>query len=371
MHTRKKTVGQVIGTIVIALLIMALMIYTATRTVHFLQGTFPPDMGYVAYLALAGFDGGIIGWTFFVSTAAEGPMQRGLSYIMIFVCLLGVVVTTVADTVIVSAQNGKGLVPDYMAAIGVWGSIVIIVLNVVAGVCVHLLSPSHQRRHAIENLHDNIWGTTIQAYKDEIASVTPMLAKESARAWTLETMHEVFNSLPHPELRNTPRLTTGRTIESPRTMEHREQPYGRAALANSVAKVDPHGVKKEVKSNPNKPSPIKDAFNSIIHPTGEKPKKGKIDMSSPEQDYGKAQEPEYIEDEYIEEDTEEMDYMVEGADYHDWSKAEFKEHRDTMDAFEYANKYEEVFGVNPDDDQPPVVKKKKGRPSKKTENLED
>src|SRR6266516_1836036 len=109
------------GKIILWGLIIALLIFTAIRTLHFLQLTFPADLQYVAYLGLAAFDIGILGWLYFAMHSAEGEAQRTVSYGMIFVCTAGVVITTIADMIIVSSQNGLTKLPPQWGTIGLWG----------------------------------------------------------------------------------------------------------------------------------------------------------------------------------------------------------------------------------------------------------
>src|ERR1700736_1459057 len=93
-NSRKENMNRVGGKIILWLLILALIIFTAIRTLHFLQLTFPPELAYVAYLGLAAFDIGILGWFYFATQSAEGVGQRTVAYGMIFVCMVGVVITT-------------------------------------------------------------------------------------------------------------------------------------------------------------------------------------------------------------------------------------------------------------------------------------
>lgn len=234
MHKRKLSVGSVIGAIVLGALMIALMIYTATRTIHFIQMTFPPSMSYVAYLALAAFDGGIIGWTIFATWSAEGALQRGLSYLMIFVDTLGVILTTVADTTTVSAQNGITKLDPNMATVGMWGSIAIIVLNVVAIIVTHLVSPEHMRKFELENVHDSIHQLTMQHIRSRAIEIAPQIAAEHAEHWVRTTIQDVVGGLPASS--QTRQLPAARVVES------------RAIAAHSRQKIDPYKVKHQVNS---------------------------------------------------------------------------------------------------------------------------
>jgi hypothetical protein len=238
MHKRKLSVGSVIGTIILGGLMIALMIYTATRTVHFLQMTFPSSMAYVAYLALAAFDGGIIGWTIFATSTAEGALQRGVAYLMIFVDTLGVILTTIADTTTVSAQNGLTKVDPYMATVGMWGSIAIIVLNVVAIIVTHLVAPHHVRKFELENVHDSIHQLTMQHIRDRSLEIAPRIAAEHADHWVRQTIQDVVGSLPASS--QTRQIPEARVVESPRLAP--------AKAAHIRQKVDPHKVRRQVDS---------------------------------------------------------------------------------------------------------------------------
>jgi len=256
MHRRKMRVGSFIGILVLGLMVLALLIYTATRTLHFLQMMFPPDMQYVAYLALVAFDVGILGWTLFATTAAEGAPQRAISYAMIFVCVVGVVVATIADTALVSQQNGITKAPPNIATIGMWGSIIVIVLNVVAGICAHLFSPSHMRKFELESVHDEIHQLTIDHIKSRARDIMPQLAAENAEHWVRQTMSEVVGTLPHNANQQLP---LARVVES-------DAPKSVAQAASRTHTVDPHQVRPQVDAEPkslDKPNSLGQMLGSV------------------------------------------------------------------------------------------------------------
>jgi len=246
MHKRKLNVGSVIGTIILGGLMIALMIYTATRTVDFLQMTFPKSMSYVAYLALAAFDGGIIGWTIFATSAAEGAMQRGLAYLMIFVDTAGVILTTIADTTTISAQNGLTKVDPNMATVGMWGSICIIVLNVVAVIVTHLVAPHHVRKFELENVHDSIHQLTMQHIRTRAIEIAPQIAAEHADHWVRTTIQDVVGSLPASA--QTRQLPSSNVVDAdPPTISH--NPVAKPMVAASKDQIlDPEKVKPAVDS---------------------------------------------------------------------------------------------------------------------------
>ena len=106
------------GKIILWGIVLGMLVFTAIRTLHFLMQTFPPDQQYVAFLALAAFDIGVLAWLYFATNSAEGAAQRTVSYGMIFVCAAGVIITTVGDMVNVSAQNHLTNAPGWWFTAG-------------------------------------------------------------------------------------------------------------------------------------------------------------------------------------------------------------------------------------------------------------
>lgn len=334
MHKRKLNVGSVIGTIVLGGLMIALLIYTATRTVHFLQMTFPASMNYVAYLALAAFDGGILGWTIFATSTAEGALQRGLAYLMIFVDTLGVILTTIADTTTVSAQNGLTKLDPNMVAVGMWGSIAIIVLNVVAIIVTHLVAPHHVRKFELENVHDSIHQLTMQHIRDRSLEIAPQIAAEHAEHWVRQTIQDVVGSLPASS--QTRQLPAARIVES--------IPQVAISAASKDQIVDPHKVKPQVDSE-KKNIEEKSLWERL---------KNTINFEIP------------VEEETIEEEEEEEKWKPGDPlpeNYIDWTDGQWKEAKEQLDAWQYEALFDQAF---PDEK---VEKPKKKTRAKKKANL--
>ena len=338
MHKRKLNVGSVIGAIVLGGLMIALMIYTATRTIDFIQMTFPKSMAYVAYLALAAFDGGIIGWTIFATWSAEGALQRGLAYLMIFVDTLGVVLTTVADTTTVSAQNGLTKLDPNMVTVGMWGSIAIIVLNVVAIIVTHLVSPQHMRKFELENVHDSIHQLTMQHIKDRAIEIAPRIAEEHADHWVRTTIQEVVGSLPAS--------SQTRQIAAPKVIDANKSKLVYAS--SQVHTVDPHGVKPQVDNE--KKSIEKKPLIDFSLPKGVSAKMTqKVDtaVAAPE------------EDETIENGPSDDDPSK-------WNLVDWRQYRNEVDAWTFDTTWHEYHDEEFPDDRPAV---RKGKGGKKSKNL--
>lgn len=348
MHKRKSTVLSVIGGIILSGMIIALMIFTATRTVHFLQQTFPPDMAYIAYLALAAFDIGIIGWMMFAVSSSEGPMQRAVAYLMVFVCLMGVVLTTIADTVTSSAANGLTKAPPYMTTVGIWGTVVIILLNVVAGIVIHLADPHHIRKFELENVHDDIHRLTMQHIKDRALDLAPQIAMEHTDHWVRQTVQEVVGSLPAS--------SQTRQLAAPKVIDADKSDIVYASNDSRTQIVDPYGVRKAVDSS-RKSIEKKESLMDKL--------KGSLNFSLPKTEKAVEAPVEVVEEEEIETALPSF-----SKSYHDWTGAEWKKAKDELDAFDYAAKYQEVFGEEPPVKAPAKKKRAGGKkPKNATESL--
>lgn len=226
------------GKIILWLLILALLVFTMTRTLHFLQMTFPPDLQYVSYLGLAAFDIGILGWLYYAMHSAEGASQRAVAYGMIFIYMAGVMATTIADMIIVSSQNGLTKLPPQWGTIGLWAVIIVIVLNIFAGILVHLVDPKHQRTMAMENARDTIHSRTISEIKQQADMIAPRIAQAYAQHWAQQTMQEMIGSIPNVQIKQLP--AKQQTIEAPAT----------ASFAQAEDEgLDPHGVVPEVEAS--------------------------------------------------------------------------------------------------------------------------
>jgi hypothetical protein len=195
--------------------IVGLLVFTAIRTVHFLQKTFPPDQQSVAYLALVAFDVGVLAWLFFASKAAEGNGQRTVSYGMIFVCGAGVLAATAADMLMVSKDNGiTDKIPPDIAIIAIWAVIIVICANVAAGILVHLLDPEHQRHMAQERARDKIHASIIANIESEADDVAPRIAAAVRQHWSVQIVNEMTGMIPNKGNGQAPALPPGsKTVE--------------------------------------------------------------------------------------------------------------------------------------------------------------
>lgn len=126
------------------LVTISLIIFTATRTVHLITTTLPGDASIAAYFALAGLDLGVLAWLFWTTRAAAPGVQRTIGSLMIIVDLVGITAAVLGDTMLMVDKGSQGLVQ--MAAM--WIVPIVIMANVAAGIAAHLFNPAQDIRDA-------------------------------------------------------------------------------------------------------------------------------------------------------------------------------------------------------------------------------
>jgi hypothetical protein len=322
-------------------------------------------MSYVAYLALAAFDGGILGWTIFATFGSEGPAQRGIAYLMIFICAIGVILTTVADTLIVSQDNHLTKAPPDIATVGMWGSIAIIVLNVLAGITVHLASPHHIRKWQMETMRDDVYRAAMKHTKTKVSEQIPALAQGMANFEIQRLAQELVGHLPPAAPSQTRQIASARIVDSPRLAP--------AKAAHVRQKVDPHKVRRQVDSEPKKSieekkgplSKLRDGIDKVIFKNKDDSGVADGELESPVN----YEEEEEIETSNEEEEIVEPDYAepeLEEDNPANWNLVDWRQYRNDADAWTFDQTWKEYNGETPFPDDRPQPKKRTG--GKKAKN---
>lgn len=210
----RNTAGGVGAGIILWGLIISMLVFTSIRTIHLLQLTFPPDQQYVAYLGLAAFDVGVLGWFFYATQKARGAAQRAVAYGMIFVCAAGVVLATVADFFYQASQNGVTTLPPQLVTVGIWGVIIVVCLNFIGGIVAHLVDPAHLQRMKEEELHDKIMSASHAHMATMTDQIAPQIAEVLALEWRDRITAELVGKLPQASISLPAAPTSARVVES-------------------------------------------------------------------------------------------------------------------------------------------------------------
>lgn len=178
--------------IFILILSIALLGFTGSRTLDLLALFLPAGQGFWAWLGLAAFDIGLIGWTLFYAHGASGPWQRALALIMVIISLLAVAVSTTMDMLI--SASTKGLVdalPESMRIVVLFAVGLVVVANVVAFFLTHIWDPERQKAMAIEAANDRIHDEVVRQINEYAPQVAAQIAPLLAKKWVQRTANEL------------------------------------------------------------------------------------------------------------------------------------------------------------------------------------
>ncbi len=172
-----------IGSLLVTVLALALLVYSATRSLDFISLTLPPDRQILAWFGLAALDGGLVFWLLAYLYGSRGGWQRAISLLMIIVDLVGAVAMFTADTLYNAGKNGltAALTADQIstAVLALSG---IIALNIAATVAHHLTDPDQLKVQAEEEAFDKVEQAAlgqISKNADKLAAeLAPMLADD-------------------------------------------------------------------------------------------------------------------------------------------------------------------------------------------------
>ena len=185
-----------IGKILVTVLGLALLIYSATRSVDFISLTLPADKQILAWFGLAALDGGIIVWLLAFMYGSHGGAQRGISIIMVLVDFIGAVAMFTADTVFNTGKMGLTVAFDQSSmltfVIMLSG---IIAMNIGAGLAHHITDPDHMRRMADEEAHGKIEDMARDRVSKQSEQLASELAPVIADAWMATTRQRYMNAI--------------------------------------------------------------------------------------------------------------------------------------------------------------------------------
>lgn len=182
--------------IFILILSVVLLGFTGSRTLDLLQQFLPDGQGEFAWLGLAAFDVGLIGWTRFFAHGARGASQRAIALIMVVVSLLAVAVSTVVDMYL--SASSKGLVtalPITVRIAVLLGVGLIVVANVVAFFLTHMWEPERMKAMAEESANDKIHDEVLRQINEIAPQVAAQVAPVLTRKWVQRTVNELAPGL--------------------------------------------------------------------------------------------------------------------------------------------------------------------------------
>lgn len=136
--------GVDIGDLIVLLLDAVLLIYTAWRSYDFLSTTVPSGFEILGLIGLWGLDIGAIAWSLVWIFGSSTKYQDWTSMSFFIIDLVGVILTSITDSLMYGAQDGAmTLVLSGIATVAIP---LVVVSNVVAGFIYHMTSPATKAR---------------------------------------------------------------------------------------------------------------------------------------------------------------------------------------------------------------------------------
>jgi hypothetical protein len=173
-----------IGVLLITILGGALLIYSATRSLDFIELTLPPDRKILAYFGLAALDGGLVAWVLSYLNGSRGAWQRAISILMVVVDTCGAIAMFTLDTLYNAGKNGmtEAMTPGQItnAILALSG---IIALNIIATIAHHITDPDKLREQAEEEAFSKVEDATLKQISKNADSLAASLAPIMAADW--------------------------------------------------------------------------------------------------------------------------------------------------------------------------------------------
>jgi len=177
-----------IGALLVTVLGLLLLVYSATRSLDFIMLTLPADRQILAYFGLAALDGGLICWLLAYQYGSHGGWQRAIAMLMILVDLLGAVAMFTLDTLYNTGQAGMtaALTAEELqtAVLALSG---VIALNIAATIFHHLTNPEKLREQAEEEAFSQVEDATLRQISANAQQLAADLAPTLASDWMVNT----------------------------------------------------------------------------------------------------------------------------------------------------------------------------------------
>jgi hypothetical protein len=172
-----------LGSFLVTALGLLLLVYSAARSLDFIQMTLPADKAILAYFGLMALDGGLVFWLLNFLNGSRG-WQRVIALIMIFVDFFGAVLMFTLDTILNTGQAGLTAVLDQntiQAAVIALSAV--IASNVGATVMHHIMDPDNLRKMAEEEARDKIESMALKEVQQNAGLLAAELAPQIGKAW--------------------------------------------------------------------------------------------------------------------------------------------------------------------------------------------
>jgi hypothetical protein len=180
-------------TTILEIMGLALLAFTATRTIDLFGRIFEGESLIVAVFALAALDIGLVAWTQYYIHGAKSDAQRAIALIMVVVDMAGVAIVFISDMMIRGGKSGLVAAIDQgtgMAIIVALG--IVIMANIMAFIMVKVADPDAQIAHMQNKARYAIDRATMEQIASKSEQLASELAPKRASQWTQNTRDNVM-----------------------------------------------------------------------------------------------------------------------------------------------------------------------------------
>jgi hypothetical protein len=183
-----------IGKLLFFVMGAALVVYAATRTLNFIDGTLGADDQIIGLLALFATTGGAIAWLLVFLHNSEGIAQKGIALVMVVIDIFGEIALFTIDTLLQSGVNGiTETLPAEDIRLTVLGMSALIGANIIATFAFHIVEPENmqaldqhfrdaRKRKADHKIEDAI----IEAQVAKAENIADEIASREAESYAQE-----------------------------------------------------------------------------------------------------------------------------------------------------------------------------------------
>lgn len=223
-----------IGQLMVSVIGAILLVYSASRSLHFIALTLPADKQILAWAGLLALDGGMIAWMVSYMRGSMGAWQRTIALIMVVIDFLGAVVIFTMDTVYVTGEAGlTAAISEQAIQTSVLALSIVIALNIGAAIAHHMLDPENLRRQAEETARAEIEDQALALIQQNSKQLAAEVAPQVANAWRDGIVTEYGHRLKKPRQARLPALAPDGESELPSNDELLANPTSRRSSKRS------------------------------------------------------------------------------------------------------------------------------------------
>jgi hypothetical protein len=171
--------GLGFGDLIVLVLDLVLLVYTAWRSYDFLTTTVPDGFQMLALVGLWGLDIGAVAWSLVWIFGSSAQYQDWTSMSFFIIDLTGVILTSLTDSLMYGQKGGA--ITGVLTGVAVVAIPLIVVLNVMAGFIYHMTSPETKVRRSARKAaaeHKRKMGEINEMERDLIYAEQYLLAKQ-------------------------------------------------------------------------------------------------------------------------------------------------------------------------------------------------